>query len=901
MKLLATLGATVCLVLLTPRVVDCQNRADFYTPRDEYNCSEVLACSESQTDLLCRCDADCGQFGDCCDSSSSGEESATSLTPLLQCRSVLLDERTLPDWGSSFWMVSACPVNWLDGREDQLLLDTVNNCSRGSANLPPVTDLDTGVVYKNEYCAVCHEAANFRQWGYTFECHPDLRTLAQDPDFQLTVDILDQYCLACGFRDPHLTDASLPAARACFHHSLVDDSCLTREELEMVTQEPIEEQLYQEIVEQCQRGPVAPVRSSSDSFYTRPFMNQHCALCNGVRLSPEESECVNPYNHRNPDDYCRLEAYRIEIPSATPPEPETEASTAPTDPPLATDTEPTQTPTEPSPATETELLTTSTTETEGTTPPTRLLPRPLPDERLGFDSFPTIVADGFILADDLIVTTITETAPTAVAIVPFTVVVDIDRNTQTFHAETRTFTSTTTCDDGELFDLISGSCRRALCPEVARGELCEQVQNIVRPETFNTTDDNSTIDSFPCNHEQLTFLDESEFEVVDNTTLEYGGELFEILGYINDSAVICTNFSQNGTIERNVTVLLFSYPEAFSILTYVGCSLSVVGCAFVLLTYSLFKELQTLPGKILMNLSAAIMATSVFLLIGIPLFALSEKEELCQTTAIFLHWLVLSEFSWMTVMSFELARTMFRASHLRPTETKKFQLHIFLVYLLIGWGIPTLITAVSLALNYTTNYIGYGEEGFCWISDRNSFFAAFLAPLCLSLLVNGITFTVTTYLLFKAQRGEAKLQKQKSTSYLRIYLSVFSITGLTWVFGFVAILAREDWAWYLFIILNSSQGFTICLAFLFTQKIFALYKEKFWSRTAKLNLRSTAKESMQDTSSTAVRYVKKGENITTTTSTRETEFGPATEGGVEQSRQEPVHYVRKTDEERETQ
>ena len=54
---------------------------------------------------------------------------------------------------------------------------------------------------------------------------------------------------------------------------------------------------------------------------------------------------------------------------------------------------------------------------------------------------------------------------------------------------------------------------------------------------------------------------------------------------------------------------------------------------------------------------------------------------------------------------------------------------------------------------------------------------------------------------------------------------MFSITGLTWIFGSLAILIGDDWAWYAFIILTSTQGLVICAAFIFTQKIVGLYKK----------------------------------------------------------------------------
>ena len=91
--------------------------------------------------------------------------------------------------------------------------------------------------------------------------------------------------------------------------------------------------------------------------------------------------------------------------------------------------------------------------------------------------------------------------------------------------------------------------------------------------------------------EGLIVLHESEFERLDNDTLLFQ-QTFNILGYNDSSPIICSNFSQNGTVTINETGLYYSYPPAFSILTHVGCcSLSVVGCVVVLLTYITAKRI----------------------------------------------------------------------------------------------------------------------------------------------------------------------------------------------------------------------------------------------------------------------------------------------------------------------
>ena len=91
------------------------------------------------------------------------------------------------------------------------------------------------------------------------------------------------------------------------------------------------------------------------------------------------------------------------------------------------------------------------------------------------------------------------------------------------------------------------------------------------------------------------------------------------------------------------------------------------------------------------------------------------------------------------------------------------------------------------------------------------------------LLFNATLFTYISILLCKASRSQAKLNKTKRTCYFRICISIFSVTGLTWVFGFVSLLARQGWAWYMFIGLNTTQGFILFAAFLCTKKVGKIY------------------------------------------------------------------------------
>ena len=651
MTLAAVLGQ---LLLLFCAFVNGQT-TDEYTTRgclDYCGQSCPSSCEEAEDEYaVCRCDSECEWYGDCCSPPSGrlnctgGEQRAQPLAGL-QCRSIHLDSRTQPGRMEAFWMVSACPEDWPANQDDEVLREVDEKCSNGSDTLPPVTDLDGGVVYKNEYCAVCHQVANIQPWGYRFGCS----SVINDVEGNIRpLIMIEETCIACGFYVPRTS----PPPRPCLHDSLVVDQCLIREVLEERTGLRWEEEVYRDIVTQCQTGPVRPVAAKNLCNEPPTYRNQYCAICNAENAT--SVVCANPYNSTSDLDYCLLAAsdpYRRDKLEddgsrfATTPEPDTTSAPDP--------------------------QTSGNGETHDY----------YNDDNSGNNE----IYDNstFDLPNTTDAPTTADTYPFHTS-TSFTLFFDVTGDFGVISLFEDYYIVTTSCSRGQVFDPINQACRTTACPEgfaFLRGS-CTIVQNIPLAETYNSSDDSVVV----CN-EGLIALHKSEFELVDNDTLLFRNDTFEIVAYNGSSPIICSNFTQNGTTQRNMTTFYYSYPPTLSVLTYVCCSLSIVGCAAVLLTYSLFRELRTLPGQILMNLASTILATCLFLLVGIPIAVLAQRDELCEATAMLLHWLMLSQFSWMSIMSFEILRTLHRASRLLPVEDKSTENKLFLLYLLIGWGIP---------------------------------------------------------------------------------------------------------------------------------------------------------------------------------------------------------------------
>ncbi len=307
----------------------------------------------------------------------------------------------------------------------------------------------------------------------------------------------------------------------------------------------------------------------------------------------------------------------------------------------------------------------------------------------------------------------------------------------------------------------------------------------------------------------------------ENGSILYQSKLFDIQLYdVHGRPLVCADSLTDNTG-------LFPKLQGITELTYISCSLSLFGATAVLFTYAIFRELQTFPGLVLMNLCLAVLATNSVFLLGGPILQHLPLTSICTSVAILLHFFYLSYFSWMSIFSFEMTKSMYQARRL-VQESKVKRQKLFIVYVTIGWLLPLVTSIVSIVLNFTTGLVRYGtnsrgEIGQCWINHYLSFMFLFMLPLVLSLSCNIIFLVITTIFLCRAYRDQTKVNKSNIYTMIRVWLALFTITGLTWISGFLAIWDAVPWMWYIFSIVNGTQGFGIFLTFIFTKKVYNLY------------------------------------------------------------------------------
>ena len=326
-------------------------------------------------------------------------------------------------------------------------------------------------------------------------------------------------------------------------------------------------------------------------------------------------------------------------------------------------------------------------------------------------------------------------------------------------------------------------------------------------------------------------LNDSEYEYAGDNTVLFRGETLEVqLNTSDGRPVVCVDFTQNGT--KSLLRRMSIYPPGYEIITFSGCGLSLIGCFIVLLTFSLFKELRTLPSKLLMNITLTILVISFVTMLTAS--KIVGNSAVCQVVAIIDHFFILSQFMWMSVMCAEVAHTFYLSTRLIPPSPKHSSRKL-LTYTVLSWGVPCVVVIISVILNYSTsNLIGYGkiDSRSCWINHLPSAIVAYLVPVAISTIAQCILFIFVGIFLFlssKRKSAEASGQK-KSTPYCRVVFALFFATNIVWVLGFMAVLVRAEWSWYPFVILQSFQGFIIFIGFVCTKKVLNLYLTLFSSK-----------------------------------------------------------------------
>jgi len=236
-----------------------------------------------------------------------------------------------------------------------------------------------------------------------------------------------------------------------------------------------------------------------------------------------------------------------------------------------------------------------------------------------------------------------------------------------------------------------------------------------------------------------------------------------------------------------------------------------------------------------MSLAAAFLGRDVCYIVRASLVYSNKAGiwSICVLSLVELYFFY-TRFMWMALAGFEMCRNIYSGIKLKfvsQREKKK----LFIVYLLLGWGVPLLLDAIVAAMMF---------------SDRKMFFEIginfiILVPVGLTLLFNIGVVIFLSFLLHNAAARRKRIidnVKRCNTIFVRVFLVILSVLGLPWVLVFLLLIRRVhvNLLAIFHILMNISQPLVVSIAFIGTKKVIQKYLGLCGSKQEDKNTKETS-------------------------------------------------------------
>ena len=268
-------------------------------------------------------------------------------------------------------------------------------------------------------------------------------------------------------------------------------------------------------------------------------------------------------------------------------------------------------------------------------------------------------------------------------------------------------------------------------------------------------------------------------------------------------------------IASNYTVRVCPEPgglkfDAMSIVTIVCLSLSIIALTLRLVLHCVLFDGG--PARLQVSLAVSLLLAMVTFLLS-PLVL--NYFSVCYTVAVVIHWAFLATFCWMTVIGWDILN-MFKATSdfQRIGQGNK----KFVFYSLYSWGFPTIVCCIALAVDHSNVDLIWRPafaKYLCWFSGKVGLLIFFVSPVALQILINIIIFIACCFYLQRSKMpaGRTSIEQHEERQRFWLYLKLLILMGITWVVGFLVIPLDSDVLWYIFIILNASQGILLLIVY----------------------------------------------------------------------------------------
>ena len=326
---------------------------------------------------------------------------------------------------------------------------------------------------------------------------------------------------------------------------------------------------------------------------------------------------------------------------------------------------------------------------------------------------------------------------------------------------------------------------------------------------------------------------QDEFTITDDGVILKDSNLLimnsEIVFTLNNSALVCHK-SYLSVVERYViddTEKDDAEILPAMVVTVITLSLSLVSLLVTFIIYAACEKLRSVPGLTIMSLVGSLFVAHLLTLInGV---ARVTPGELCIALGIAMHFSLLVSLFWMFINTFHMATVFFSLTKLNSKNTNKCCL--FTRYLSFTLIMSTVFVGINIVVStvqsdYTT--IGY-DDHVCYLDSNTMTGFTVALPIGIVVISNLVLFAGVVLKISRSPNMKIHSNQERNNLYILAKLS--TLTGITWVFGFLYQVTSSDVFSYIFIVLNASQGVFIMVGFVFNRRtasiIKAQYSEKF--------------------------------------------------------------------------
>ena len=257
---------------------------------------------------------------------------------------------------------------------------------------------------------------------------------------------------------------------------------------------------------------------------------------------------------------------------------------------------------------------------------------------------------------------------------------------------------------------------------------------------------------------------------------------------------------------------------AKQIVSFVCVCLSLVCLVLTIFTYLRFTKLQSQPG-----MNTIILCWLLFLAQSLYQFGAGQgslSKWACAVIGALCHFLWLSVMFAMNTCSIHMF-TIFK-KHRQMLPRFRWQTTAKGILYIVGFSMSCVILNIVISFTIMNDRFGGYGGNVCYISSGIMQVITFLIPVAVTLTVNLLLFAYVVLRISKTRSSPATNLNQER-NYFLIYVRLSTLTGLTWIFGFLRLFLNLDFLEYIFIILNAGQGIFIMVAFVLNKRVLSMY------------------------------------------------------------------------------